>query len=146
MNKQSWNLALNLVVLAVACHSIVAGLLLLVFPLWTLGLVGWGYSGQAFWPSQAGLFLLLLGTAYALAIRLPILVWFLIVSKACAVVFLTLSVLFLGAPRIVLALDAGDGFMGLCVALVFWKQARAVDAVAPRTAPSPILIVDKQGE
>ena len=81
MTKQSWRLALNLVIFAVAGHSMVAGTLLLCCPLWTLKLVGWDYSGQLFWPSQAGLFLALLGAVYAWAICLRALVWFLIASK-----------------------------------------------------------------
>jgi hypothetical protein len=128
MRKQSWQVALKVLVLAVAGHSITAGILLVIFPLWMLKLAGWDYTGQAFWPSQAGLFLMLLGSAYALAIRLRALIWFLIVSKACAFVFLLLSLVWLNAPKVVVAMAVGDGLMGLCVALVFWKQTRADDS------------------
>ena len=117
--------ALQLLVLAVAAHSIATGMLLLLFPLWTLNLVGWEYAGQAFWPSQAGLFLALLGAIYASAIRLRALIWFVIFSKASAVVFLLLSVVWLDAPKVVVAMALVDGLMGLSVALVFWKQTRA---------------------
>jgi uncharacterized MnhB-related membrane protein len=127
MTKRSWGLALNGLILAVACHSIAGGILLLFFPMWTLRLAGWGYAGEAFWPSQAGLFLALLGSVYALAIRLRALIWFLIASKACAFVFLVLSVVLLKAPKVVLTMAIGDGLMGLCVALAFWKQTRAHD-------------------
>lgn len=121
MTKQLWNIGLNLVILGVAVHSIVAGLLLLFFPMWTLKLVGWGYFGETFWPSQAGLFLMLLGSVYATAIRLRQFVWFLVGSKACALVFLLLSVALLQGPKVVLVLAAIDGLMGLCVALMYWK-------------------------
>ena len=128
MKKQSWQFVLNLLVLAVASHSIAGGVLLLFFPLWTLKLVGWNFAGQVFWPSQAGLFLALLGGVYASAIRLRALIWFLIISKACAIVFLLLSVVFLHAPKAAIAMAIGDGLMGLSVALVLWKTERADDS------------------
>ena len=128
MRKPLRQVTLKLLVLAVASHSLAAGILLLFVPLWTLKLVGWDYTGQAFWPSQAGLFLALLGVAYASAIRLQPLIWFLIFSKAGAFVFLLLSVVWLDAPRVVVALAWVDGLMGLSVALVLWKQTRAVDS------------------
>ena len=127
VKKQSWQFVLNLLVLAVASHSIAGGVLLLFFPLWTLKLVGWNFAGQVFWPSQAGLFLVLLGGVYASAIRLRVLVWFLIVSKACAIVFLLLSFVFLDAPRVVIAMAIVDGLMGLSVALMYWKEMRVGD-------------------
>jgi len=127
VKKQSWQFVLNLLVLAVASHSIAGGVLLLFFPLWTLKLVGWNFAGQVFWPSQAGLFLTLLGGVYASAIRLRVIVWFLIVSKACAIVFLLLSVVFLDAPRVVIAMAIVDGLMGLSVALMYWMEMRAGD-------------------
>lgn len=123
---RSWDIVLKLLVIAVAAHSIVAGLLLLFFPLWTLRLTGWNYTGPVFWPSQAGLFLTLLGAVYASAIRWRAAVWFVIISKASAVVFLLLSVLCLGAPGVVVTMALGDGFMGLSVALVLWRHTRAL--------------------
>ena len=127
VKKESWQFVLNLLVLAVASHSIAGGVLLLFFPLWTLKLVGWDYVGQAFWPSQAGLFLALLGGVYASAIRRRPLVWFLVVSKMCAIVFLLISVVFLDAPRVVIAMAIVDGLMGLSVALMYWMEMRAGD-------------------
>ena len=127
MKKRSWQFVLNLLVLAVASHSITGGVLLLFFPLWTLKLVGWNFAGQMFWPSQAGLFLALLGGVYASAIRLRALIWFLIISKACAVVFLLLSVVLLDAPRAAIGMAIVDGLMGLSVALVYWRETRAGD-------------------
>ncbi len=128
MRKPLRQVTLKLLVLAVASHSLAAGILLLLVPLWTLKLVGWDYTGHAFWPSQAGLFLALLGVAYASAIRLQALIWFLILSKASAFVFLLSSVVWLDTPKVVVAMAFGDGLMGLSVALALWKQTRAVDS------------------
>ncbi len=120
-----WQIALTLVLLGVAAHSIGLGLTLLFFPRWALKLVGWEYSGQMFWPCQAGLFLVILGTAYGAAVRLPSLIWLVLGSKAAAVTFLLLSVVWLQAPTIVPLLGCGDGLMGLAVAVAFWQVRRA---------------------
>jgi hypothetical protein len=117
-------LLLKLVVLGVAVHSIVLGLCLLCFPTWVLKLVGWEYTGEMFWPSQAGLFLIILGSAYAAALRYRPLIWLLIGSKGCAVVFLWAHVLFLGAPRLAGLLGTGDGLMGLVTAVLFVSVLR----------------------
>ncbi len=125
MKQHRWRVILNLIVIAVAVHSIALGIALLFSPVRTLGIVGWGYSGQVFWPRQAGLFLVILGTTYAAAIRVPALVWLLIGSKMSAFVFLQVSVMWMEAPRIVALLACGDGLMGLAVAIAFWGAKRA---------------------
>jgi hypothetical protein len=116
--------ALDLVILAVATHSVAVGLCLLCFPMWTLKIVGWAYNGEVFWPSQAGLFLMILGSGYAAAIRYRPLVWLLIGSKLSAIVFLLAHVVFLDAPRLVILLGAGDGMMGLGVAALYCYVSR----------------------
>jgi len=118
VSLQVRTLALNLAILGVAAHSTLLGVCLLSFPTWTLKVVGWEYTGEVFWPSQAGLFLVILGTAYAAAVRWRPLVWLLIGSKACAVVFLLAHALWLDAPRLVWLLAAGDGLMGLAAAVL----------------------------
>ena len=112
---------LNALLLGVAAHSVVAGAALLVFPLATLGLVRWEYTGPAFWPSQAGLFLILLGIAYAAAVWVRPLIWLVVGSKASAFVFLTVSAGWGYAPRVAAWLGCGDGLMGLAVALALWR-------------------------
>ncbi len=121
VRQEFWRAILNLAVLAVTAHSMGLGIAFLFFPLRILRLVGWQYTGSVFWPSQAGLFLLILGVAYAATIRLPALVWLIIGSKASAFVFLLVSVLWIDAPQIVALLACGDGLMGLAVALAFWR-------------------------
>jgi hypothetical protein len=118
-SERVWQLALNALLLVVAAHSIALGFTLLFLPRWALGLVGWGYTGQLFWPCQAGLFLMILGAAYASAVRVRPLVWLVVGSKASAVVFLLLSVVWLEAPSVVPLLGIGDGLMGLAVAVAY---------------------------
>ena len=131
---------LDAVLLVVAAHSIILGLALLFFPLWVLRFVRWEYSGPSFWPSQAGLFLAILGFAYASAIRLRSLIWLLIGSKASALVFLVVSVVVGNAPRVVVLIACGDGAMGLAVALAFWqlKRAQSLPKIEPRPAFAPV--------
>jgi len=116
-------LALDLMILVVAGHSLALGLCLLSFPQWTLRAVGWEYAGEVFWPSQAGLFLIILGVAYATAVRWRPLVWLLIGSKACAIVFLSAHAFWLDAPRLAGYLGLADGAMGLTTALL-WLSVR----------------------
>ncbi|MBI5155392.1 hypothetical protein HZA57_09160, partial [Candidatus Poribacteria bacterium] len=55
---------LRLTVALVAAHSIVLGTAMLLFPRWVLALSGWRYDGPVFFPSQSGIFLLILAGAY----------------------------------------------------------------------------------
>ena len=112
---------LPLVVLLVGLHSCVLGLLMLLLPRWTLGLMGYGQPGDLFFPSQSGIFLLILGVCYLLALREPALVAVIVVSKALAVAFLVAHVAFLGAPPIIGAAAAGDAAM---LAAVLWARRR----------------------
>jgi len=112
-------------VVLVALHSVALGVCLLLFPLTTLGLVGWEFAGPRFWPSQAGLFLLILGVAYVAALRFRPFVWLVIGSKVSAFLFLRASVVWLDAPRLVAVLGCGDGLMGVAVAIALWRVHRA---------------------
>lgn len=124
-SERAWRFALDALLLAVAAHSIALGFTLLFLPRWALDLVGWGYTGQLFWPCQAGLFLMILGTAYAFAVRVTPLVWLVIGSKASAVVFLLLSVIWLSPPSVVPLLGIGDGLMGVAVAVAYRQVTKA---------------------
>jgi hypothetical protein len=106
---------LNLAILGVSAHSVLLGLCLLSFPARVLRWVGWTYTGDIFWPCQAGLFLLILGLAYGTAVRYRPLVWLLVGSKASAFVFLMVQALWADAPRLTVLLGAIDGLMGLTV-------------------------------
>jgi hypothetical protein len=140
VRQHIWGTILSLVLVAVAAHSIGLGVAFLFFPRRILGLVGWEYTGPVFWPSQAGLFLLILGAAYILAIRLRPLVWLVIGSKVSAFIFLLVSALWVDAPPIVALLGCGDGLMGLAVAVALWRlrgaeAARGMPQSVHRTDP-----------
>ncbi len=111
----------RLVVGLVGIHSCVLGLLLLLLPRFTLGLMGYGEPEDLFFPSQSGIFLLILGACYLLALREPALETVIVVSKGLAVVFLVVHAAFLGAPPVLWAAAAGDGAM---LAAVLWTRGR----------------------
>lgn len=122
---------LHLAILAVSAHSVLVGACMLSFPVWMLKVVGWSYSGEIFWPRQAGLFLLILGIAYGAAIRYRPLAWLLIGSKASALVFLMTQALWLDAPRLTVPLGLADGLMGatVLVLLMMVNRSEAREAV-----------------
>jgi len=122
-----WRL-LRALVLAVAAHSVIIGVALLSFPVWALKVAGWDYTGEVFWPSQAGLFLIILGVAYGAAVRFPPLVWLLIGSKACAFVFLMAHTILLGGARALPSMGAADGLMCLSVSAALWYSRRGARA------------------
>jgi len=135
----SRSLWLRVVTLAVAAHSVTLGVCLLSFPGWTLRLVGWDYSGPIFWPSQAGLFLIILGVAYSAASQSRAMAWLLVGSKGSACVFLMAHALWLDAPRLAILLACVDGSMGLAVAMLLWgaptEERRDTGTGAPRSRP-----------
>jgi len=115
----------TLLVAAVALHSIVLGAAMLFFPTWTLATFGWEYDGPTFFPSQSGIFLLLLGVAYAGGIHHRPFAFFLVGSKTCAVIFLVVQYFANQRQGVVLAAAALDGMMGAAVALALVLEARS---------------------
>ena len=84
-----------------------------------------------FFPSQAGLFLLILGMAYATAVWRPRMAWVVVASKATAVVFLLTESLTSDypPPGDLRLLGLADGLMGAAVAvMVVWNARGRRDA------------------
>ena len=113
---------LSLLLAAVAAHSIVLGVVMLASPFWMLSNFGWEVSDSRFFPAQSGLFLLILGIVYAVAIRDRSLVWIVILSKAFAVAFLVGEALGGSCPPVVYVTAVIDGSMGAAVALLWWRE------------------------
>jgi len=112
-------------VIAIALHSILLGAAMLLFPTRTLEMFGWEYDGPTFFPSQAGIFLLLLGVAYAGGIHHRPFAFFLVGSKACAVIFLVVQYFINQHQGVVLVAAALDGMMGAAVAAALIWEARS---------------------
>ena len=81
-----------------------------------------GYHGR-FFQIQAGLFHLVMGVAYFLALRHgekePWLVFFAVIAKSMALVFLLLYYIFMERSWIIIFSAFGDGAMGLLLLFVF---------------------------
>ncbi len=92
----------------IGAHSCLLGVAMLVAPGTMLGLLGFGETGPPFFLSQSGIFLLILGVCYLMAVTDPAMVKVILLSKAFAVLFLFVHAGFLGAPRIIWAAGAGD--------------------------------------
>ena len=115
-----------IVISAVAIHSFVLGVALLVWPAWSLEFVGWDYDGSRFFPAQSGIFLLVLSGAYFAGIRWRQFAWFLVGSKSTAVLFLLSESFYGSGPITILILSAlFDGIMGAAVAVVLVTGNRA---------------------
>ena len=95
---------------------------MLFLPTRTLEAVGWEYEGDVFFPSQAGLFLLILGSAYVAGLWHDGFVWLLVASKVAAVLFLVLEYRLGHAPTVAFLAALLDGLMGLSVgAIMLWE-------------------------
>lgn len=108
----------RLIIAAIALHSFVLGIIMLFFPLWILQIMGWNYTDNTFFPAQTGIFLFLLGGAYGMALWYRPLAWFIVVSKALAVIFLLAEYIFNGVPEFIMLAAYFDGLMGLVTAFI----------------------------
>lgn len=115
---------LRWLILLVGAHSCLLGLAMLLAPRLMAEALGFEASVPVFFPSQSGIFMLILGVFYLRAIADPAYVWTILVSKALAVAFLLMHVLFLSAPPIIWAAGAGDAAMLAAVALLVRRNRR----------------------
>jgi hypothetical protein len=116
----------------IGLHSSFLGLLLLFEPRLMMRLFGFPPSVPIFFPSQSGIFLLILGVAYLLALLDPTFVRVILISKAFAVVFLFAHAAFLHAPPIIWGMLAGDSTMlvTLSGALLWYRRRSGVSGFA----------------
>ncbi len=112
-------------VFLIALHSTILGVGMLFQPARTLQLFGWNYQGPMFFPSQAGIFLLLFAGIYFAAIYHRKLTIIIIASKTAAVFFLLTQYAILGAnaPSTILAAALLDGLMGAATATFFFRKS-----------------------
>jgi hypothetical protein len=122
LRKAEWWL-----VVLIALHTYVIGVALLAVPEWALRFGGWEAIPPLFFPRQAGVFHLVLGTGYLLEYLRLRSVTLLVTAKACAFVFLGGATLLGTVPWFVTFAGIGDGLMGLA--------ALALHLVIGRKAP-----------
>jgi len=118
--RTSANRWLSTALILVGVHSVVLGILMLLWPLALMQRVGWAYEGSPFFPAQSGLFLLILGCVYLVAVRYRVLASVLVFSKAAAVVFLVVETAAGYCPELVYLTAVADGLMGIAVAVLLY--------------------------
>lgn len=106
----------------IGVHSCALGVLMLFAPHFMVHVFGFSQAASVFFPSQSGIFLLILGTCYLLALREPALVKVILISKAFAVVFLFAHAAFLSAPSSIWAAAAGDMAMLAALSAALFKR------------------------
>ncbi len=114
----------TIIVFFIALHSLLFGLAMTFQPTRTLELFGWNCQGPMFFPTQAGVFLVLFGILFMAILFHRTLTWFIVVVKTAAVVFLLSQYFILGsgAPDNVLIAALLDGLMGASVAaILIWQ-------------------------
>ncbi len=87
------------IISVVSVHSLAMGAALCFAPTLFLHKTGWPYAERFFFPSQSGVFLIILAGGYFAALRYYRMVYFILLSKVVAVVFLGTHYFFLDAPR-----------------------------------------------
>jgi hypothetical protein len=116
-------------VVLIAVHSIVVGLILVLVPAWGARTGGFGAVQPLFFPRQAGIFHFVAATAYLLEYFRYRGVLLLVVTKCVAVVFLLTTSAVDSVPWVVPLSGIADGLMGLAVALV--RRARGRRLTGP---------------
>lgn len=113
----------KLLIVLIGVHSCILGALMLFAPEFMMRILGFSEPGPRFFPSQSGIFLLIIGIYYLLALVYPAFEITIPLSKSFAVLFLTVHALFLSAPPIIWAADLGDLLMlAAFVGALFWRN------------------------
>jgi hypothetical protein len=115
-------------VVLIALHTYGIGVALLALPEWSLRIGGWETIPPLFFPRQAGVFHLVLGTGYLFEYLRLRSVSLLLVAKACAFVFLIGATLLATVPWFVTFAGVVDGLMGLTVLVVHLRVNRPAAA------------------
>jgi hypothetical protein len=124
-------------VLLIALHTYGIGIALLAFPEWALRFGGWQTIPPLFFPRQAGVFHLVLGTGYLFEYLRLRSVSLLLAAKACGAIFLLAATMLASLPWFVTFAGVVDGLMGLAV-LVLRRETSAASAAASTDAPSEV--------
>jgi hypothetical protein len=113
---------LQTLILLVGIHSSVLGAAILCAPRLVLGTFGFPTAGSMFFPSQSGIFLLIMGLCYLRSLVEPAFVWAILLSKSLAVVFLLVHLLWSSVPPIIWVAAAGDAGMLVAVGVLLRRH------------------------
>ena len=119
---------LSSVILLVGLHSCALGSALLIAPRFALAAAGFADPDSIFFPSQSGIFLLILSFCYLRALTVPSFVWTILVSKTLAVAFLLVHLMLPGTRPILWLAAAGDATMLAAVVFALRRHRRGAPA------------------
>ncbi|MGA7143502.1 MAG: hypothetical protein WBY47_03275 [Desulfobacterales bacterium] len=128
---------LSTVLLLVAFHSLVMGLILITQPSALMRFAGFGPNCDRFFPTQGGVFHLLMFVLYLLgAIHIEKYYYFIVFSifiKAVATFFLLIYAFVVEFKGVILLSGIADGIMGLMIfmALQYYLHAKTMNKSRP---------------
>ncbi len=105
----------HLLVILIALHSAIVGIMLLFFSEWSVAFAGWKGADPIFFVHQGGLFHIVLAAGYLIEYLRSRSVTLLVVAKTCAFVFLIAEALIGDTPWVIPFSGLTDGAMGLLV-------------------------------
>ena len=114
----------RVLIILIALHSIVVGVMLLVFPEWAVEFAGWPGADPIFFIRQAGVFHFVLAAGYLVEYSRTQTITLLLIAKTTAFVFLVGGSLFGDTPWSVWFSGFADGAMALVAFLVHRGVAR----------------------
>jgi len=125
MAYQKYRFYLKFILWIFVLHTIGVSLGLCLLPTRYLTYFGFeGYQGH-FFQTQAGIFHLIMAVAYLLALfygeNSPALIFFAVITKSIALVFLMIYYLFFEQNWIIFFSAFGDGIMGILLIIVYTR-------------------------
>ncbi|MHB9023497.1 MAG: hypothetical protein ACYC7E_04900 [Armatimonadota bacterium] len=110
-------------IVVIGLHSCLLGVLMLFVPRVMMKLLGYPPGSPLFFPAQSGIFLLILGICYLLALRERAFIRIILLSKTFACVFLFVQTVFLNAPPLIRTAGAGDALMLIALGgILYWER------------------------
>ncbi len=114
----------RILIILIALHSIIVGVMLLFFPEWAVKFAGWSGADPIFFIRQAGAFHFVLATGYLVEYSRTRTITLLLIAKTTAFVFLVGGTLFTQTPWAVWFSGVADGAMALTALLVHRAVAK----------------------
>ena len=120
---------LAFVLLLIAIHSFLVGIGLITRPAMLMKLFGFGPCYERFFPTQGGVFHVAMAIGYAMAAlnvdKYRYLIYFSIIVKSLATIYLFIYYSVLNSLCIILASGIGDGLMALAIflSLLFYVRS-----------------------
>ena len=120
---------LSLILVLIAIHSFVAGLGLIIRPAMLMKFFGFSNDYERFFPTQGGVFHVVMAIGYTMAALnvdyYRCLIYFSIIVKIIATIFLFIYYFVMDSKWIVLASGIGDGLMALLIFLALFSYDRS---------------------